>query len=205
MINKKFRLQYEFKIQKYTSDISIISAKFGPMASYKRAFVSLVLPTKIGIDKMKEIVKMRCEKMLYLSCEQVEFIKQREIKNIDMSIFENNSEEHFNNLFKSALERSKERNRLKPYQKYKKEYEVLTSHGMSPEGAKKLLSESASGRDVLEMNNSIYCESINGTPKLIEKLVLAGAGNMAYHIALSVKCEAEKEKAEQDNNMDIKD
>lgn len=190
-----FKFEYDFKIKNYTSDVSIIYGKYGNPVSLKRATAAIMLPTKIGIEKMKEIFKLRCEKFNSLSEDQLYFIKSREIKNIDKSIFDFNSEDHFDNLFKSAIEgRNNKNDMLKPYQKYKKQYDDLVEYGVSESAAKKILAESASGKDILEMNNSIYCESINGTPKLIEKIARPGVGALAYHIALEVKRKAQQEQ-----------
>lgn len=183
-----FRFEYKFKINTYTSDISIIHAEYSAPMRSKKSYISLMLPSKIGSDKMKMIVKMHCEKQLEMTSDQIDFIKKRIVKTPDPSVFDFKTDAEFDRLFEAAKKQREEAGLVVPsWEKYRTDYDKLIQNGVSEQGAKKIISVSAEGQDVLEMNNALYCEGINKSPKLIEKFVRAGLGMYAQSIAKNIK------------------
>lgn len=183
-----FRFEYKFKINNYTSDISIIHAEYSAPMRSKKSYISLMLPSKIGTEKMKTIVKMHCEKQLEMTSEQIKFIKDRIVKTPDPSVFDFKTDVEFDKLFEASKHKRDSSNAKAPaYEKHRTYFERLIERGVSEEAAKKIIYLSDKGEDVLEMNNAIYCEGINGTPKLVEKFVQPGLGLFAYNVANTIK------------------
>jgi len=183
-----FLLDYNFKIKNYQSGVSLIQAEFSPKMQLKKKKIALMLPTKIGVEKMKEIVKMRCEKFLELTEKQTDFIKSRTVKIKDETFFDFKSSIDFNNLFEDAVELNNKRLKsVNIFDVYSADIKKLIGYGVQEKAAKKIISLACNNDKILEMNNALYYANEKGTPILIEKFSKTGLAMFAYSIHMRVK------------------